>query len=104
MDKRTEGSGNIADYNYKDLPLLRKEIPIDFMPGVVCFQTNFTLIRNLNVWLIYISYELFTFQTFTGESEDRKFPLLEDTFRLFPDLPINIDIKMNNDELIYKVS
>lgn len=36
--------------------------------------------------------------------ESTRIPLLEEIFKLFPDMPINIDIKFNSDELIRKVS
>ncbi|XP_041054004.1 lysophospholipase D GDPD1 [Carcharodon carcharias] len=36
--------------------------------------------------------------------EDRKIPLLREVFETFPGTPINIDIKVNNDILIQKVS
>lgn len=35
---------------------------------------------------------------------DRKFALLEDLFRKFPDMPVSIEIKENNTQLIEKVS
>lgn len=35
---------------------------------------------------------------------DRKIPLLSTLFEAFPDVPINIDIKYDSDELIEKVS
>jgi hypothetical protein len=38
----------------------------------------------------------------TGSS-DRKFPLLEEVFKEFPETPINLDIKVDDDELIEKV-
>lgn len=34
---------------------------------------------------------------------DRKFPLLEEVFKEFPETPINLDIKVDDDELIEKV-
>ena len=37
------------------------------------------------------------------KGEDRKIVLLKDVFERFPDMPINVDIKDNNDELIEKV-
>ncbi|XP_063615141.1 lysophospholipase D GDPD1-like, partial [Penaeus indicus] len=76
LDVRTESKGAISEYKYEELPLIREQVPIDFMPGT----------------------------TFSGKSDDRRFPLLEETFQLFPNLPINIDIKTNNNELISKVS
>lgn len=35
--------------------------------------------------------------------EMRKIPLLETVFKNYPGVPINLDIKMDNDELIHKV-
>lgn len=35
---------------------------------------------------------------------DRKFALLEDLFRKFPEMPISIEIKENNSQLIKKVT
>ena len=35
--------------------------------------------------------------------QDRKFPLLREVFEAFPKIPINIDIKVDDDELIEKV-
>lgn len=40
----------------------------------------------------------------SGKQEDRKFATLREVFEAFPQMPINIDIKVNNDELISKVS
>ena len=39
-----------------------------------------------------------------AKNGDRKIPLLESVFKAFPDIPINVDIKSNSDELINKVS
>ncbi|CAB1347495.1 unnamed protein product [Coregonus sp. 'balchen'] len=36
--------------------------------------------------------------------EDKRMPLLRDVFEAFPKTPVNIDIKVNNDTLIKKVS
>lgn len=36
--------------------------------------------------------------------EDKRIPLLRDVFEAFPSTPVNIDIKVNNDTLIKKVS
>jgi len=35
--------------------------------------------------------------------EDRRIPLLREVFEAFHDIPINIDIKIDDDELIDKV-
>ncbi|XP_011481098.1 lysophospholipase D GDPD1 isoform X2 [Oryzias latipes] len=36
--------------------------------------------------------------------EDKRIPLLRDIFDAFPNTPVNVDIKVNNDKLIQKVS
>ncbi|KPP71206.1 hypothetical protein Z043_109910, partial [Scleropages formosus] len=36
--------------------------------------------------------------------EDKRIPLLKDVFEAFPETPVNIDIKVNDDTLIRKVS
>lgn len=38
------------------------------------------------------------------EKNWKKIPLLEEVFENFPDTPINLDIKIDNDVLIKKVS
>ena len=40
----------------------------------------------------------------TMKNDDCHIPLLESVFESFPDIPINVDIKTNCDELIAKVS
>ncbi|XP_023246473.1 lysophospholipase D GDPD1 [Copidosoma floridanum] len=68
----------ISKINFKDLPLLKQRIPIDFEPGKE-----------------YIG---------SKSCKERRFALLREVFEAFPYIPINIDIKVNNDELIFKVS
>lgn len=68
---------NISDLDYNELPQLKNELPIDFDQGKF-FQAN--------------------------PGSDRQIPKLRDLFVRFPTLPVNIDIKKNNDVLIQKVS
>ncbi|KPP69211.1 glycerophosphodiester phosphodiesterase domain-containing protein 3-like [Scleropages formosus] len=65
---------NISSVNFEELPLYKERLEVTFHDG--------------------------HFSTGT----DRKFALLEDVFRAFPKVPINIEIKEDNDELIKKVS
>lgn len=69
---------NISELNYSEIPLLKEQLSLDFDPD----------------------------NTFTGSGleEERKFPLLEEVFRSFPNIPINIDVKVDNDKLIKEVS
>ncbi|XP_023723946.1 lysophospholipase D GDPD1 isoform X1 [Cryptotermes secundus] len=76
--RSTGSDSDISQLNYNDMPLLKPELPLDFDPG----------------------------KTFvgSGKPEERRFTLLEDVFKKFPEVPINIDIKVDNDLLIKKVS
>ncbi len=38
------------------------------------------------------------------KNDDCHIPLLETVFEAFPNIPINVDIKTNSDELVNKVS
>lgn len=69
---------NISQLNYKDLPILRTSVPLDFDPG-----------QN------YIG---------SASEEERRIPLLSEVFQQFPNIPINIDIKVDDDKLIHEVS
>ncbi|CAD6241083.1 GSCOCG00009118001-RA-CDS [Cotesia congregata] len=69
---------NVSQVNFKDLPILKPTLPIDFNPEVEFVGS--------------------------GNPEERKIPLLKDVFEEFPNFPVNIDIKMNDDQLIEKVS
>lgn len=65
---------SISDLNYEELPPLKPSLQVDFCNGAP-----------------------------SPVCEDRKIPLLSDIFTLFPSVPVNIDIKTNNDKLVYKV-
>ncbi|XP_064619427.1 lysophospholipase D GDPD1-like isoform X1 [Lineus longissimus] len=65
----------ISETDYKDLPLLRHALKLDFDQRCTC-----------------------------EGKEDRKIPLLRELFEAFPDLPINIDIKFESMDLIERVN
>lgn len=65
--------GRITQTNYKDLPPLTKEVTVDFFPSM------------------------------KGTGTDRRMPLLDEVFEAFPHIPMNIDIKDDDDALIEKV-
>ncbi|XP_062872694.1 lysophospholipase D GDPD1 [Trichomycterus rosablanca] len=74
--KRSTGiSANISDVAYTDLPPYLCKLGVSFKR-----------------------------ECFVEGGEDKHIPLLRDVFEAFPNTPINIDIKVNNDELIRKVS
>lgn len=66
---------NISDLTYTELPPYLCKLDIDFQKECFC-----------------------------EGGEDKHIPLLSDVFEAFPNTPINIDIKVNNDTLIRKVS
>jgi len=65
----------IMDTLYQDLPLINNGLRLDFHCNHV-----------------------------TQGGDDRRIPLLREVFESFPGIPINIDIKVDNDDLINKVS
>ena len=74
LERACEQKGEISDFNYEELPLLKQYHRLDF------------------------------YQTFTLKGgEDRRIPLLREVFEAFHHIPINIDIKIDDDELIDKV-
>ncbi|KAM6465101.1 lysophospholipase D GDPD1 isoform 2-T2 [Liasis olivaceus] len=73
--KRSTGMDvNISDLRYSELPLYLCKLDVTFQKECQC------------------------------EGEDKRIPLLQEVFEAFPHTPVNIDIKVNNDLLIKKVS
>ncbi|XP_026181353.1 lysophospholipase D GDPD3a [Mastacembelus armatus] len=64
----------ISSLNLQDLPLYKESLEVTFYVGHY------------------------------SSSADRKFALLEEVFKKFPEIPVSIEIKENNNELIEKVS
>lgn len=79
---RIAGIGTkIIETNFADLPLLRTQIPVDFVHGI-----SFSSDKDASI------------------EESRKMPSLESVFQKFPGIPINVDIKPHNLQLIQAVS
>ncbi|KAK2866016.1 hypothetical protein Q7C36_002072 [Tachysurus vachellii] len=74
LERQTGSDLDISLVQFQDLPLYREKIEVTFSVG----------------------------QNSTGR--DRRIALLEDVFKKFPQMPINIEVKQNNDLLIRKVS
>lgn len=72
--RQTGHDVTISSVNLQDLPLYKERLEVTFYAGRY------------------------------SSGKDRKICLLEDMFRKFPDMPVNIEIKENNDLLIEKVS
>uniref|UniRef100_A0A667YQ02 Glycerophosphodiester phosphodiesterase domain containing 3a n=1 Tax=Myripristis murdjan TaxID=586833 RepID=A0A667YQ02_9TELE len=75
--RQTGHDVTLSSLDLKDLPLYKERLEVTFYAGVYHFLSL---------------------------GADRKFALLEDLFRKFPDVPVNIEIKENNCLLIQKVS
>ncbi|XP_077170796.1 lysophospholipase D GDPD3 [Paroedura picta] len=74
LERETGHKIRISETNYKDLPPYKDSLEVTFSPGHY------------------------------SQGSDHRIPRLEEVFQRFPDLPINIEIKENNDELIQKVA
>ncbi|XP_049925498.1 lysophospholipase D GDPD3a isoform X1 [Epinephelus moara] len=72
--RQTGHDVTISSLNLQDMPLYKEKLEVTFYAGRY------------------------------SSGADRKFALLEDVFRKFPDTPVSIEIKENNKELIEKVS
>ncbi|KAL6476720.1 hypothetical protein MHYP_G00152190 [Metynnis hypsauchen] len=72
--RQTGHDVSISSTNFEELPLYKERLEVTFYAG----------------------------RYSTGS--DRKFALLEDVFRTFPKIPVNIEVKEKNRELIEKVS
>ncbi|XP_072326005.1 lysophospholipase D GDPD1 isoform X2 [Scyliorhinus torazame] len=74
--KRTTGlNKDIGNLTFRELPLYHCKLHVSFKKDCVCVG-----------------------------GKDRSIPLLSEVFEAFPDTPINIDIKVDSDVLIQKVS
>ncbi|XP_007424375.1 lysophospholipase D GDPD3 [Python bivittatus] len=74
LERETGHNINLSLTNYKDLPPYKSSLEVTFSPG------NFS------------------------HGNDHRIPRLEEVFEQYPGIPINIEIKQNNDELINKVA
>lgn len=72
--RQTGHDVNIRDTTYEELPQYKESLGVTFFPGHMSSGT------------------------------DHRIPLLEEVFQRFPDKPINVEIKEDNDDLIKKVS
>ncbi|XP_063152538.1 lysophospholipase D GDPD1 isoform X1 [Candoia aspera] len=83
--KRSTGVDvNISDLKYSELPLYLCKLDVTFQKAATKFC------------LCALECQC--------EGEDKHIPLLQEVFEAFPHTPVNIDIKVNNDLLIKKVS
>ncbi|CAH8565254.1 unnamed protein product [Dicrocoelium dendriticum] len=77
LDRCTGCPGKISDYTYDSLPCYLQTLPVHFEPGCVCDRTDLP---------------------------PSPIVLLQDIFEAFPQMPINIDLKVDDDRLVKLVS
>ncbi|KTF91324.1 hypothetical protein cypCar_00017552 [Cyprinus carpio] len=82
---------------------------------VVLHDSNLKRSTGINAYISDVAYAdlppylcklgvTFKRECFCEGGDDKRMPLLRDVFESFPNTPVNIDIKVNNDILIKKVS
>ncbi|XP_033832655.1 lysophospholipase D GDPD1-like [Periophthalmus magnuspinnatus] len=82
---------------------------------VVSHDANLRRATGINAYISDMAYNelppyfckldvTFQRECYCAGGDDKRIPLLQDIFDAFPDTPVNIDIKANNDLLIKKVS
>uniref|UniRef100_A0A8C6U3H5 Glycerophosphodiester phosphodiesterase domain containing 1 n=1 Tax=Neogobius melanostomus TaxID=47308 RepID=A0A8C6U3H5_9GOBI len=82
---------------------------------VVSHDANLRRATGINAFISDMAYNelppylckldvTFQKECYCAGGDDKRIPLLQDVFDAFPNTPINIDIKTNNDTLIKKVS
>lgn len=82
---------------------------------VVLHDSNLKRSTGINAYISNVAYAdvppylcklgvTFKRECFCEGGDDKRIPLLKDVFEAFPSTPVNIDIKVNNDTLIKKVS
>lgn len=82
---------------------------------VVSHDANLRRATGINAYISDMAYNelppylckldvTFQRECYCSGGDDKQIPLLQDVFDAFPNTPINIDIKANNDTLIKKVS
>ncbi|XP_059370650.1 lysophospholipase D GDPD1-like [Carassius carassius] len=82
---------------------------------VVLHDSNLKRSTGINAYISDVAYAdlppylcklrvSFKRECYCEGGEDKRIPLLRDVFEAFPNTPVNIDIKVNNDTLVKKVS
>lgn len=91
------------NFNFQELPPYKETLEVTFKTGV-CFNND---IASINVFINALHNEYTRINSpCTGHfstGSDRNFALLENVFRKFPHIAVNIEVKENNTMLIEKV-
>ncbi|THD23921.1 Glycerophosphodiester phosphodiesterase domain-containing protein 1 [Fasciola hepatica] len=77
LERCTEGSGSISEYSYDNLPRYKQKLDLNFVPDTFCENSC---------------------------DQPCQIVRLSDLFETFPTVPINIDIKIDDDRLVEAVS
>ena len=79
LKRITDGEGLISEIKFSELPVLKSVLPIDFKPGHTYSEPELPV-------------------------EYKKFAKLEDLFQAFPEVDVNIDVKVNDANLVRAIS
>uniref|UniRef100_A0A8C6VKJ7 Glycerophosphodiester phosphodiesterase domain containing 1 n=1 Tax=Naja naja TaxID=35670 RepID=A0A8C6VKJ7_NAJNA len=112
LKQSTGVDANISDLKYSELPLYHRKLEVTFQKGstVPFLRGVIGLFPCLAGFLACYNSVLLDYSQPEAagechcEGEDKRIPLLQEVFEAFPHTPVNIDIKVNNDLLIKKVS
>lgn len=66
-------------------------------------NTYYNFSNHQKSYFFLNTFKNLAFSACQSEGKDNRIPLLKEVFEAFPNTPINIDIKVNNNVLIKKV-
>ncbi|CAF4495760.1 unnamed protein product [Rotaria sp. Silwood2] len=102
LNRTTDQIGFIRDTEYDRLPRISSNIELYYDSGK---ELKYTRSLKKKKELFFIDVIISSDNNNNPENSDLlRIPLLKDVFERYPTIPINIDIKENNDELIRQVS
>ena len=102
IERLTGQNSLFAELDFADLPPLLPRVPIDFLAGQFC--TAASTLRNTEP-VERNGYIVDDLPVSNAKlEEDRRYCTLEEVFKAFPNMPISVDVKVNDDRLVRAVS
>ncbi|CAF2594784.1 unnamed protein product [Rotaria sp. Silwood2] len=98
VDRTTGEDVFIRDINYDSLPKINTHVQLYYDSSK---ETRYIFLKRVMILLIGTVISCDNNPT---NEELLRIPLLKDVFERYPKIPINIDVKENNDELIRQIS
>ncbi len=102
LSRLTGRNLDVTQLRYDELPLLQKQLAVTFSKGThpSTWPVPFSILfqrQRVHVCVVVVGKNM-------EDEENRKIPLLKEVFERFPSVPVNIDIKVNDDRLITETS